>query len=423
MKIAIIGTGYVGLVSGAVFSNMGHLVTCIDVDSVKIANLNNAQTDIYEPGLSEKIQNALLRKAISFSTSSDDASDAEVVFIAVGTPQTDRGSADLRFVYQALEDLKGVIKNNALIVIKSTVPPGTCASIAAFLQSRGFLNEVVMNPEFLREGSAISDFLNPERIVIGCSSMVAQNRMRKVYSNWSQFPFVVTDTATAEMIKYASNIFLATKVAFINEMADICQHIGADVSSLSYGLGLDSRIGPQFLKVGPGFGGSCFPKDINALIAFNKERRIDNKLLEAVLAANQQRKLTMVAKISDILEGSLRGKVIGVLGLSFKANTDDVRYSPAIAIIELLLEHGAVVCAFDPQAMSQAQKVLPGIAYATCAKDVFAGSDCVVLLTEWQQFGELNFPDLAKSMKSPVVIDLRNMLDVANLAGISYHKL
>lgn len=423
MEIAIIGTGYVGLVSGAIFSNVGHNVVCIDLDLAKIASLNNGKTDIYEPGLQEKIQSALLAKTLTFSTEISAASKADAIIIAVGTPENLNGNADLTFIYKALDDVAKIIKKNALIVIKSTVPPGTCTQIARYLKTKELQNDVVMNPEFLREGSAINDFSNPQRIVIGCSCENAADRMRQIYTSWQQVTFLVTDTSTAEMIKYASNTFLATKIAFINQMADICNHISADVEMLSYGLGLDSRIGSQCLKVGPGFGGACFPKDIKALITFSKEQQIDAGILEAALSANQKRKFTMLNKIKHLLGAPLSGKTIGVLGLAFKANTDDVRYSPAIEIIKLMLAEGGNIAAFDPKAIESAKKVLPNICYTQNAEDVFKNADCVVVLTEWHEFTLLNFQALLKITNNPLIIDLRNILDPAKLKGYWHHRL
>jgi len=425
MKITIIGTGYVGLVSGAIFSNVGHHVTCVDIDKEKIDLLKTGYVSIYEPHLQEKISNALAQKTLTFSSSCESVQDSDAVFLAVGTPQFDNGDADLSYVYNALAELAGCIDKKTIVVVKSTVPPQTCTKIVDYLKSKGLDNDVVMNPEFLREGSAVEDFLNPERIVIGCSSLAAKNTMLQIYESWQDSKIIVTDVTTAEMIKYASNTFLATKIAFINEMADICAKVNADVEMLSYGVGLDKRIGRDFLNAGPGFGGSCFPKDINALIHIVKNQNIDNKILDAVLESNRIRKFHMLEKIKHIVGMELEGKTIGVLGLAFKANTDDVRYSPAMQIVALLLEQGAAISAFDPQGMKNAKKILPEINYCQKAEDVAKDADCIVILTEWPQFQNLDLQIVKSAMKNAVIIDLRNILkaDVARQMGFGYYRL
>jgi UDPglucose 6-dehydrogenase len=425
MKITIIGTGYVGLVSGAVFSNLGHHVTCVDIDEEKIKLLSAGHVGIYEPNLQDKISNALRQKTLVFSCSYESLQFADAAFIAVGTPQFENGDADLSYVYNALAELAAHISKKTIIVVKSTVPPQTCIKISDYLKRMGLDNDVVMNPEFLREGSALEDFLKPERIVIGCNSASAKDTMLQIYDSWRDSKKIVTDTTTAEMIKYASNTFLATKIAFINEMADICAKVNADVEMLSYGVGLDKRIGKDFLKVGPGFGGSCFPKDINALIHIVRSHNIDNKILDAVLESNRIRKFHMLEKIRHIVGMELEGKTIGVLGLAFKANTDDVRYSPAMQIVQLLLEQGAEVNAFDPQGMNNARSILPEINYCQQAENVAKNADCIVILTEWPQFQSLDFQLIKKLMSSPVIIDLRNILNAEAIGelGFSYYRI
>lgn len=420
MKISIIGTGYVGLVAGAAFSNKGLDTCCIDVDAEKIKLLSSGKSPIYEPLLEEQISNGIRNNALTFSTQYDSIANSEVVFLAVGTPDLPDGSADLSYLYGAIDQISKLIKKNTILVIKSTVPPNICKDIKKYLERLDLVNEVVMNPEFLRQGSAVSDFLNPDRIIIGCNSDVAKGKMLEVYKNWRDVPKVITDTTTAEMIKYAANSFLATKIAFVNEMADLCNYFGGDISMLSYALGLDKRIGHGCLKAGPGYGGSCFPKDVSALIHSSKE--IDNHILKAVHQANNQRPSLMVEKIKKIV-GNLKGKKIGILGLSFKANTDDIRFSPAIKIISLL--ESVSIKAFDPAAMDNTRKVLPNIGYAKTSYEVAEGADCLLILTEWDEFKEMDYNLVFSKMAKPVIIDLRNILDKQKLQkiGFSYFAL
>jgi UDPglucose 6-dehydrogenase len=425
MKISIIGTGYVGLVSGAVFSNMGHFVTCIDLDLKKIAKLIKAQLYIHEALLKKTISIGLKNESLSFSTTYGSIIACDVVFIAVGTPQLKDGSANLSFIYDAIDHIAPNLKPGTPIVIKSTVPPTTCLQLSKYLKSINKDNPIVMNPEFLREGSAINDFLNPERIVIGCQDENAKEIMLKVYAPWNKATKVITDPTTAELIKYASNTFLATKITFINEMANICEKVDADIETLSSAVGLDSRIGPDFLKVGPGFGGSCFPKDINALIHLSNTLNAESKIMQAVLESNTRRATLMVQKIKSILKGSVRDKKIAVLGLSFKAGTDDVRCSPAIEITRLLHQADASITAFDPVAMLNAKAILPKITYANSALDAAIDARCIVVLTEWLEFKDLDLGQIAKIMLEPIIIDLRNILDAkaAKAAGFAYHKI
>jgi len=420
MKISIIGTGYVGLVAGAVFSNQGLDVCCIDVDENKIKILSSGTSPIYEPLLEDQISNGIQNNTLSFSTNYNAIADSEVIFLAVGTPDLPDGDADLSYLYSAINQISKLINKEAILVIKSTVPPNTCKDIKIHLEKLELKNEVVMNPEFLRQGSAVEDFLNPDRIIIGCSSNIAQDKMLKVYENWSNVPKVITDTTTAEMIKYASNSFLATKIAFINEMADLCQHFGGDINMLSYALGLDKRIGSGALKTGPGYGGSCFPKDVSALIYASKS--IDNYILKAVHQANNKRPRLMIQKIKNII-GDLKAKKIGILGLSFKANTDDIRFSPAIKIIRLLKE--ATITAFDPAAMDNTKKALPDISYAKTPYEVAENADCLLILTEWNEFKKIDYNLVFSKMTKPVIIDLRNLLDKHKLKkiGFSYFAL
>jgi UDPglucose 6-dehydrogenase len=419
MKISIIGTGYVGLVTGAIFSNKNLDVTCIDLNQQKIGLLSEAKIDIYEPGLQEQIFMGLQKKLLHFTDNYNSIKDADAVLICVGTPQFENGDADLSYLYTAIDKLAATINDHAVIVIKSTVPPQTCLKLSQYLRNLGLNNQVVMNPEFLREGSAVNDFLNPDRIVIGCSSEAAKDLMLNIYQTW-ETEKVITDVTTAEMIKYASNTFLATKITFINEMSDICEKVGADIETLSYGVGLDKRIGKEFLKAGPGFGGSCFPKDINALLHLAKTKNVDSKILAAILDSNHSRKILMLNKIKKILGDNLNNKNIGVLGLSFKANTDDVRHSPAIDIVKLMLAENANITAFDPQAMQNAKVILPNIRYVETAEDVAIQADCIVILTEWPQFQNLDFNLIYSRMNKRIVIDLRNMLQAAKLTSIGF---
>jgi UDPglucose 6-dehydrogenase len=425
MKITLIGTGYVGLVSGVIFSSVGHNVTCIDIDDDKIKLLNQSKAGIYEPQLEELMTDGLKNKLLQFTTSYKNIHNADVIFIAVGTPQFENGDADLRFVYNAMDTISPLLNPKTIIAIKSTVPPQTCQKIALYLKEHNNHNEVVMNPEFLREGSAVHDFLNPERIVIGCSSVQAKEVMQKVYQKWGNTERIFTDTTTAEMIKYASNTFLAAKIAFINEMANICEKIGANIEMLSHGMGTDKRIGKDFLKVGPGFGGSCFPKDINALIHLVNKQKIESTILPAILESNDKRKFLMVKKIKAIVGENLSAIKIGVLGLTFKAGTDDVRHSPAIEIIELLLADKASIIAFDPHGIENAKAILPEIEYTTKAEDVADKADCIIVLTEWDEFKSLDFDLIRKKLRQPNIIDLRNLLDATSMAknNLSYHKL
>lgn len=420
MKISIIGTGYVGLVAGAVFSNQGFDTCCIDLDAEKINLLSSGKSPIYELLLEEQISNGIKNNTLTFSTRYDSIPNSDLVFLAVGTPDLPDGSADLSYLYSAIDQVSKLIKKNTILVIKSTVPPNTCQNIKKYLEKKGLENEVVMNAEFLRQGSAVSDFLNPDRIIIGCSSPEAKDKMLEIYKNWRDVPKVFTDTTTAEMIKYAANSFLATKIAFINEMADLCSYFGGDIDMLSYALGLDKRIGHGCLKTGPGYGGSCFPKDVSALIHSSKD--INNHILKAVHHSNNQRPGLMVEKIKQII-GELKGKKIGVLGLSFKANTDDIRFSPAIKIISLLKDSS--INAFDPAAMDNTKKALPNISYAKNPYEAARGSDCLLILTDWDEFKDLDYNVIFSKMAKPVIIDLRNLLDHQKLKkiGFSYFGL
>ncbi|MDF2964958.1 MAG: udg [Rickettsiaceae bacterium] len=423
MKISFIGAGYVGLVSGSIFADLGHEVTCIDYDQEKIKKLEMGETPIFEPGLEEILKKNLLNKNLKFSQNIDSTiKQQDAIFIAVGTPSAVDGSADLSFVYAAIDNLCEFIHEHQIIVIKSTVPPGTAKNIQEYLIRKNLKNQIVSNPEFLREGQAIDDFINPDRIVIGTSSESSALVMRAIYKPLLDkgVRIVETDTTSAELIKYASNSFLALKIGFINEMANLCEDIGGNIEDLAYGMGLDKRIGSRHLKAGPGFGGSCFPKDILAIAYLAKHLNEPCGIIEAVIASNEKRKHLMVEKIIRALRGdlnnrttggNLQDKTIAVLGLTFKANTDDVRSSPAIEIVKLLVERKAHIKAYDPEGMENAKEILSGVNYASSIRDAANGADCVLILTEWAEFAEFDYSTLYDVLKEKLIIDLRNILN------------
>ncbi|NTV15013.1 MAG: UDP-glucose/GDP-mannose dehydrogenase family protein [Desulfobulbaceae bacterium] len=429
MKITIIGVGYVGLVTGACLSEFGHQVVCMDQDGEKIARLKAGQMPIYEPGLAELVAKNVQEEHLSFITDLSEAvATAQVVFIAVGTPASRRGDgyANLSYIYAAAKQIAPLLQGYTVIVDKSTVPVGTAQQVARVIREANPAAEfdVVSNPEFLREGAAIKDFMLPDRIVIGATSERASELLKKVYNPLYLIstPFVVTDPATAELIKYAANAFLATKISFINEMANLCEAVGADVISLAKGIGLDGRIGGKFLHPGPGYGGSCFPKDTTALLRMAQEHNAHSRIIEAVVEVNSAQRARMVKKIRDALGGSEAGKTIGVLGLTFKPGTDDLRDAPALTILPILHEKGAIIQAHDPQGMAEAASLHPEFHYRESAYAACAGADAVVLMTEWNQYRALDLERIKNSMKNPVFVDLRNVYDPATMraAGFSY---
>lgn len=438
MKIAIIGTGYVGLVSGVCFAALGHKVVCIDRDAEKISRLKKGLIPIYEPGLAELLQTVTKNKKISFSDDLASAiNDGQAIFIAVGTPQNPQdGSADLSFVFAVAREIAENISDHKIIITKSTVPVGTGAKIAAIIKKHNpsLSFSVASNPEFLREGAAIDDFMKPDRVVIGTADEQAKKILAKIYQPLKKngAPIIFTDITSAELIKYAANSFLATKVAFINEMADLCEKVGADIQQLSEGIGLDSRIGSKFLNAGPGFGGSCFPKDILALRKIAADNNSSLSIVNAVIKANQERTNNMAHKINVACGGKVKGKTIAVLGLAFKAGTDDVRYSPSLAIIKILLQNGAKIQAFDEQAMAntkleleavQNKENFPGnITYHQNSYEAAKNADALVIATEWPQFKKLDLAKLKRQLKKPLIIDLRNILDrrEADKQGFEY---
>ncbi len=432
MRVTMIGTGYVGLVSGVCFADFGHEVVCVDKDPAKIDVLNNGGVPIFEPGLAELVEKNMHAKHLTFTTETEEAvKSADAVFIAVGTPsRRGDGHADLSYVYAAAEEIANYMDGYTVIVTKSTVPVGTGDEVEAIIaKARPDLQpgrdfDVVSNPEFLREGAAITDFKRPDRVVVGTDSEAARTVMRGLYRPLfiNETPIVFTNRRTSELIKYAGNAFLATKITFINEMADLCEKLGANVQEVSRGIGLDGRIGKKFLHAGPGYGGSCFPKDTLAVVRTAQEAGAPLKIIEAVVAVNDARKEKMADKVIEGVGGNVKGKTIAVLGLAFKPNTDDMRESPAIAIINKLSAAGANIRAYDPEAMSEAKHQLPDIAYCTNSYECIDGADALVIITEWDQFRALDFARVKSMMVEPVLIDLRNIYNPIRMAeqGFTY---
>ena len=421
MNITVIGTGYVGLVTGACFSELGVTVTCIDKDAAKIEALRSGKIPIFEPGLEELVLKNIREKRLSFTTDLDEALERSlVIFIAVGTPSDESGNADLRFVKEVATAIGKRLREYKVIVTKSTVPTGTGAMIREIVEANRPGDapfSIASNPEFLREGSAVEDFMHPNRIVIGTEDSQAAAILRDLYRPLYliETPFVITDVVTAEMIKYASNAFLATKISFINEIARLCDRLGADVHDVARGMGLDNRIGRKFLHPGPGFGGSCFPKDTAAVLAVARNNGEDFKVVRAVMQVNEEQPEIMIGKILDVI-GEPKGKVAGVLGISFKPNTDDIRESPALRIIEGLRVRGVTVRAYDPIAMDNARAVLQGITFCRDEYDAVTGADVLVIVTEWNQFRALDLERLRTLMKRPAIVDLRNVYEPAEMA-------
>jgi UDPglucose 6-dehydrogenase len=431
MRIAMIGTGYVGLVSGACFSEFGVSVSCVDQDAAKIAGLQRGAMPIYEPGLAALVAGNMASGRLSFTTDLAAAvAGADAVFIAVGTPsRRGDGHADLSYVFAAAEAIGRALSGPAVVVTKSTVPVGTGYRVAEILRGirpQGGV-EVAANPEFLREGSAIADFMRPDRVVIGADGEWARGVLRQLYRPLYliETPMVFTDIATAELIKYAANAFLATKVTFINEIADLCEGLGADVQDVARGIGLDGRIGRKFLHVGPGFGGSCFPKDCRALVRTAGEAGGGLAIVETVLRVNEARKRRMADKIAAACGGSLAGKSLAVLGLTFKPNTDDMRDSPSLEILPRLITSGARIRAFDPEGMDEAKKLMPELVYCRDAYQAMEGADALILLTEWNEFRGLDLGRVKGLLASPLVIDLRNIYQPQEMAaaGLAYLSL
>lgn len=427
MRIAMIGTGYVGLVSGACFADFGHRVCCVDKDQSKIDGLNSGIMPIWEPGLEAIVKANAERARLTFTTDLAAAvKGAEAVFIAVGTPaRRGDGHADLTFVFEAVRELARVIEPNAVVVTKSTVPVGTGDRIEQILREEGVSQvSVASNPEFLREGAAIADFKHPDRIVVGAEDDRAQDVLREIYRPLflNRAPILITGRRTAELTKYAANAFLAVKISFINEVADLCEAVDADVQDVARGIGLDNRIGPKFLHAGPGYGGSCFPKDTLALLQTADEAGVDQRIVRTTVQVNDDRKAQMIERVERAAGGDVRGKRVGVLGLAFKPNTDDMRDAPSIPIVKGLVERGASVSAYDPVARHQAEQMFSGIEFANDAYAAAEGADVLVIITEWDEFRALDLDRVAAALKGNVLVDLRNVYDrdEAEAAGLRY---
>ena len=428
MKITMIGTGYVGLVTGTCFAEFGHHVTCVDKDTSKIDKLTQGVIPIYEPGLDTLVAKNVREGRLTFTTQlEENISGAEAVFLAVGTPSSRRGDgyADLTYIFEATKEIASHLKGYTVIVDKSTVPVGTAQQVARIIKETNpdadF--DVASNPEFLREGAAINDFMRPDRVVIGVESSRAEDTLRSIYRPLylQETPIVKTDIETAELTKYAANAFLATKISFINEIALLCDSIGADVVSLAKGIGMDGRIGSKFLHPGPGYGGSCFPKDTLALMRVAQEHGQNLRIVEAAVEVNAAQKAKMVKKIRDMLGGSEAGKTIAVLGLTFKPETDDMRDSPSITILPALLEKGAIIKAHDPQGMEESKKYLPdSVQYVKNAYEACTDADAVILMTEWNQYRALDLDKIGDLMNAKVFIDLRNVYEPEKLRSKGY---
>ena len=426
MRIAMIGSGYVGLVSGACFAQFGHDVVCIDKDAAKIARLRAGEMPLYEPGLDKLVADNVRADRLAFGDDLGAAVDnADAVFIAVGTPtRRGDGHADLSYVYAAAAEIAEAIRRYTVVVTKSTVPVGTGREVARIIRAAQPAAEfdVASNPEFLREGAAIEDFMKPDRVVIGVESQRARDVMAAIYRplNLIQTPMVFTNIETAEVTKYAGNAFLATKITFINEIADLCEKVGADVHDVARGIGLDGRIGRKFLHPGPGFGGSCFPKDTLALAYTAREVGAPQTIVEQVIEVNGVRKKRMAQKVIDFCGGSVAGLTIGVLGVTFKANTDDMRDAPSLDIVPALQAAGAKIVAFDPEGMKEAARMLPGVTFAKTAYEAATGADVLVVITEWHEFRGLDPRRIKEAMRQPRIVDLRNIFNPEEMRGFGF---
>ena len=430
MHIGVIGTGYVGLVTGACFAEFGVFVTCVDKDTKKIKSLKDGHVPFYEPGLEELVQRNIKEGRLAFSTDIADAVRSSlVIFIAVGTPPRGDGSADLRYIEEVAKEIASNLDGYKVIVTKSTVPVGTGDRIRKIV-SKNLKEQVdfdiVSNPEFLREGSAIEDFMRPNRVIIGANSQQAVAIMSDLYKPLYliETPFVITNIKTAELIKYASNSFLAAKISFINEIANLCEKVGADVHMVAKGIGLDQRIGPKFLHPGPGYGGSCLPKDTLALLKMAEEQGVELSIVDAAVKANERQWESMIKKIRDAI-GALKNKTIAILGLSFKPNTDDIREAPSLNIIKKLLKEGAKIRAYDPVSMKSANSILPDITYCKDPYEAVNGANALVIVTEWNQFRNLELDRLKRLLKEPYFFDLRNIYEPQKLKakGFKYFSV
>jgi UDPglucose 6-dehydrogenase len=428
MRIAMIGTGYVGLVSGACLADFGHEVSCIDKDASKIEALKIGIMPIWEPGLEALVKANAERGRLSFTTNlAEGVEGAEAVFIAVGTPaRRGDGHADLTYVFEAVRELARVLKGPLVVVTKSTVPVGTGDRITELLNEEGAPSgtSVASNPEFLREGAAIRDFKIPDRIVVGAEDELAREVLREIYRPLflNQAPILFTGRRTAELIKYAANAFLAMKISFINEMANLCEAVDADVQDVARGIGLDNRIGPKFLHAGPGYGGSCFPKDTLALLQTANEAGVEQRIVKTVVEVNDERKVSMADRVAKALGGSVGGKRVALLGLAFKPNTDDMRDAPSLPLVKSLLEQGATISAYDPVAVDNARKLLPGVEFAKNAYAAAKDADALVVVTEWDEFRGLDLDRFASTMRGKLIVDLRNVYNRAEAeeAGFDY---
>lgn len=427
MKVVMIGSGYVGLVSGACFAEFGADVICLDVDESKIERLRQGEIPIYEPGLEALVASSVAQGRLQFTTDYAVVRDADLVFIAVGTPtRRGDGHADLTYVHAAARDIAAELRGYTVVVDKSTVPVGTAREVKRIIAETNPEADfdVASNPEFLREGAAIADFMRPDRVVLGVESERAAALLKRLYRplNLIETPILVVDLESAELIKYASNAFLATKISFINEMSSLCENVGADVHAVAKGMGLDGRIGRKFLHPGPGYGGSCFPKDTLALVRIAQENDSSCRIVEAVVEVNSAQRARMVRKIRTALGGSEAGKTVAVLGLTFKPETDDMRESPSIAILPALMEKGAQVRAHDPQGMDEARHILPGgVHYCDDIYATFEGADAVVLMTEWNAYRNLDMKRVLSLMAGNVFVDLRNVYEPSDMRELGFH--
>lgn len=431
MRVAMIGTGYVGLVSGACFADFGHVVTCVDKEANKIDRLHEGVMPIFEPGLDKLVETNVNEERLFFTTEAKDAiADADAVFIAVGTPsRRGDGHADLSYVYAAAEEIATLMTGFTVVVTKSTVPVGTGDEVEAIIRKTNPDADfaVVSNPEFLREGAAIGDFKRPDRVVVGTDDERAIDVMRELYRPLylNETPIVFTSRRTSELIKYAANAFLAVKITFINEMADLCEKVGANVQEVSRGIGLDGRIGKKFLNAGPGYGGSCFPKDTLALTKTANDHGSPVRIIDTVVEVNAARKKAMAEKVIAAMGGDVSGKTIGVLGLAFKPNTDDMRDAPSLDIVPALIAAGAIVKAYDPEAMEEASHMMDGIHYAKNPYEALDGADAMVIITEWDQFRALDLDRVKNTLAGNVVVDLRNIYEASDMVkrGFTYSSI
>ena len=428
MNITIIGSGYVGLVTGVCLSDAGHKVICVDKDKSKIANLSRGQIPIYEPGLETLVKKNIKEENLSFSSNIKSSLNAsKIIFIAVGTPTSLEGdNADLSQIYSCAKEISESLQDESIIIVKSTVPVGTCDKIEEIISKKNPTKkfEVISNPEFLREGSAIRDFENPDRIVVGTSSKKAIESIKEIYKRQieKEYPIIFTSRKSSELIKYASNSMLAMRIIFINEIADLCEKVGANVEDIANGIGLDKRIGPHFLNAGPGFGGSCFPKDARALIESGEEFKAPQNLLKAVIDGNERRKLNLGDRILEVIG---ENKKVGILGVTFKANTDDMREAPSLSIIPKLLKKNINVSIYDPEANKENINVFYGAEWKEDAYSVAKNSDCLIILTEWNEFKELDLKKIKDIMTRPIIVDFRNIFSLKEMEDLNfeYHSV